>query len=171
MCLRTVTWQAENKKNWKQPVKWQVGYKVFKRYKYDEGLETERTEILFPHFHEPFEFNKVLKAKPEKIMRYNGVDKDYMSGFHIFPTAVAASLYLPKFRTTDYLYMKVEYRKVSATGTHDIYTDYPTDCIIAQEMKVIGEVTEPIQEPKNVRRDDPNSYRVRRRRNSLRKRR
>lgn len=166
MCMSTVTWKAKSLSNARSVTKWQKGYKVFNLYPPGSwNNETDHDVIKFPHYNlnntREVELNKVLKAEstthteewndiehkyvPSKkttprIVRIDNINGgDYTAGFHIFPAKMAARLFFRQDSVKRIF--EVEYRKVIAEGTHEIETTYPADCVIAQEMKVLRQLT------------------------------
>lgn len=150
MCMSTVTWQAKSASNPRCPTKWRKGYKV---------LEVRDTGITFPYFdtHSQIVLMSVLKAKTKTFRLGNFNEKEskvdlticarnggsYLAGFHIFPIKKASSLYKLDSRLRScHRIFEVEYRRVTAEGTHSIHTMYPADCVIAQEMRVIRQLTD-----------------------------
>lgn len=164
MCMSTVTWQAESVKKAKSPTKWLKGYKFFtgrKTYNWDTKEEAIDMKYYFPFYNlndsngGEVPLDTVLKAQTTR-KRYSGkieaimirarkdnvsaVTAEYLSGFHIFPSKMASHLYIQN-GYSKFLF-EVEYRKVTAEGTHSIHTDYPADCVIAQEMRVLRKLTD-----------------------------
>jgi hypothetical protein len=139
MCLTTITKQYDKPQS---PVKWQRGYKV---------LDVSLGKIQFPH--QPLiiktkelttakydiELNKVYTSTIRWEMRI-GPGLGYTPGFHIFPVRMAAKLYTAVNQNIRRIF-EVQYRRVTCEGTHGVLTNYPVDCVIAHQMRVLRELT------------------------------
>lgn len=169
MCLRTITWQAKSLSNPRSKDKWQQGYKVFTVKTFGNSQPT--IAYPFMHGPEIKLDGSIMKAKnttqmvdwskihateakhgkrwyeisdkpypemkvPLKIITNQG---QYLAGFHIFPVKLASRFYIAHEPYRE-IYL-VEYRKVTAEGTHSIHTTYSADCVVAQEMRILRPLT------------------------------
>jgi hypothetical protein len=164
MCMSKLTWAAPTvvgtdnvvklgTKKLKHPTKWQVGYKLF-TVRPPDSIRSDRpdkTLITFTNYHyEATKSYQAIEIDPTHVFKASGIGSiypgdhnggSYVPGFHIFTTPVAARYY-----RHGYTLCEVRYRKVNALGEHAVHTDYPVDCVIAQEMRIVGPYTEPLPE-------------------------
>jgi hypothetical protein len=140
--MSKVTWRIVEGKKPQSPYKWRKGYKVFEQFDHHaDGSVTTVTRFPHQHYNQlgnqadyvSVPLNEVLKAKPGKIPTHNS---EYPAGFHVFPSPMAAALYQP--RRDSFKVFDVEYRKIVAQGEHNLFTKFPTDCVVALELRVIG---------------------------------